>query len=273
MPAINDISTYISSIKKHNKLSVEDEYSIAIDFVDNGNLDSARKLVLSHLRFVIHIAKSYSGYHLPMNDIIQEGNIGLLKAIKAFDPRKGIKLISFAVHWIKAEIHEYVIKNFRLGNVATTKAQRKLFFNLKKEKNLRNRTWLNANDRKRISDKLNVPEFEINNMEQRLYTNDHFLGVHGSEDNEGSNYFELTDESQDDIANSLSINQEKEILSNKLTKEIAALPEREKHIIESRYLQEKKTTLSDLSAIYNVSMERIRQIEANTLKKLNEKFN
>ena len=220
------IEGYIRAANEYPMLTAEEEKSLAERLYYDGDIEAAKKLVLSHLRFVIHVARGYSGYGLPQADLIQEGNIGLMKAVKRFNPEVGVRLVSFAVHWIKAEIHEYVLRNWRIVKVATTKAQRKLFFNLRKTK--QRLGWFNENE---------VPS---------LYLED-----------KSSNFAaELESENFEEQA------------TEKLGTALANLDERSQEIIKARWLDDEKATLHDLAAKYNVSAERIRQLEANALKKL-----
>lgn len=267
LPSPDNLNYFMNNISTTPLLSEEEETRLAHEYYFNDNLEAAKKLVLSHLRFVAYIANQYKGYNMPITDLIQEGSIGLMKAVKKFDPRKGIRLATFAMQWIKAEIHEFVIKNFRIGNVATTKAQRKLFFNLRKEKNNDENKWLNKEDRKRIADKLNVPEYEIDNMEQRIYNYDHYLGVPNQEEGEEQNTFELEDKNSDH-SHAFFDNQESDNNILKLESALDILNDRDKDIIKSRWLNEEKAPLKELAEKYSISMERVRQIEKNALIKL-----
>jgi RNA polymerase sigma-32 factor len=269
LPSTDNLNSFMSHISNIPILSEEEEVRLAHEHYFNDNIEAAKKLVLSHLRFVSFIANQYKGYNLPLSDLIQEGTIGLMKAVKKFDPRKGIRLVSFAVHWIKAEIHEFVVKNFRIGNVATTKAQRKLFFNLRKEKSHNGNNWITQDERKRISEKLNVSEVEIDTMEQRLFNYDHYLGIPDDDNGEDRNYFELEDHNSDHTSAFLN-NQESENSTSKLKLALDILSERDKDIIQARWLNEEKAPLRELAEKYSISMERVRQIEKNALLKLKE---
>jgi len=266
--SVGTFDAYLNLVKQMPKLSSEQEYDLAIKFRDQGDVEAARQLVMGNLGFVVHVAKGYSGYGLPMPDIVQEGNVGLMKAVKRFDPEIGVRLITFAVHWIKAEIHEYVIKNWGIVKVATTKTQRKLFFNLRKSKE--NTGWLSNDEATAIAGDLNVEVSCVYEMEKRL----------GNRDMP----FDLSADASDDdsyVAPASYLQQHgadpAEVLENAdwegrgqqaLAKAIATLDERSKGILESRWLVEKKSTLHELAERYQVSAERIRQLEQNAMKKL-----
>ena len=231
------------------------------------DLEAARELVMAHLRFVIHIAKGYTGYGLPLEDLIQEGNVGLMKAVKRFDSDFGVRLVSFAVHWIRAEIHEYVLRNWRVVKIATTKAQRKLFFNLRKHK--KSLSWLSASETKAVADDLGVTEKEVNEMEKRLSSHDMMFDLSTDDDDDKafspSAYLPSPDS---DPAEAVEKDQWRNSTIQKMQESLSHLDERSKDIISSRWLTEKKETLHELADRYNVSAERIRQIEANAIKKL-----
>jgi RNA polymerase sigma-32 factor len=222
---------------------------------------------MSHLRFVVHIAKSYSGYGLPQADLIQEGNIGLMKAVKRFDPHVGVRLVSFAVHWIKAEIHEFVLKNWRIVKVATTKAQRKLFFNLRKSK--KRLGWFTHAEVQKVAEELGVSTKEVLQMEARMSSQDQAFDL--TNDDDESTTFSPAQFLEDKSANveNTVINNDMDVAASKrLYSAIKTLDERSQHIIETRWLSDDKMTLQDLADEYQVSAERVRQIEKNALKKL-----
>ena len=262
-----DLSAYIQAVGSIPVLSVERERELAEDLHDHGNLEAARELVMSHLRFVVHIAKSYSGYGLPQADLIQEGNIGLMKAVKRFDPTVGVRLVSFAVHWIKAEIHEFVLKNWRIVKVATTKAQRKLFFNLRKAK--KRLGWFTHEEVQTVANELGVSTKEVLQMEARMSSQDQAFDLSADDDETGSfapvQYLEdkSTDVEMDVINSDWDTNASKRLYSA-----IKTLDERSQDIIETRWLADDKITLQDLADKYQVSAERVRQIEKNAMKKL-----
>ena len=263
-----DIESYLSSVHAIPILTKEQEQELAIKLYEEDDLDAARMLVIHHLRFVVHIARSYQGYGLPLADIIQEGNVGLMKAVDKYDPNRGVKVISFAVHWIKAEIHEYILKNWRLVKIATTKAQRKLFFNLRSKK--KTLEWLTKEEAEKIAKDLNVEVKDVLHMESRLSSNDSsFDGPSSSDDDEDmmspSQYLE--DKRYDPevlVANA----EAQEVNHDGLTEALKMLDDRSKDILQRRYLSDDKATLHDLADEYNVSAERIRQIESGALKKL-----
>ena len=249
-------------------LTPEQEKELAYKLYENNDLEAARQLVLSHLRFVIHIARSYSGYGLPLADIIQEGNVGLMKAVDRFDPNRGVKVVSFAVHWIKAEIHEYILKNWRMVKIATTKAQRKLFFNLRSKK--KTLDWLTPEEAEKIAKDLNVEVKDVLHMEGRLTSHDaSFDGPVGSDDE--SDILSPSQFLEDRSFSPEILVEEQEVAdhnSKELTMALAELDDRSKDIIARRYLADKKETLHDLADEYSISAERVRQIENGALKKL-----
>ena len=262
-----DLSAYIQAVGSIPVLSVERERELAEDLHDHGNLEAARELVMSHLRFVVHIAKSYSGYGLPQADLIQEGNVGLMKAVKRFDPSKGVRLVSFAVHWIKAEIHEYVLRNWRIVKVATTKAQRKLFFNLRSAK--KQLAWLSNDEAHAVAADLGVDVTEVRRMEGRLSSVD--VAFDASDSDDDSSYVAqvhyLEDRSQDP-AMLLEADNWEESNHQSLVQALEGLDERSRDILQSRWLTDNKATLHDLADRYGVSAERIRQLEKAAMKKL-----
>ena len=264
----SDIDKYLSQVYKIPVLTREEELELTTEFFETEDVKLAHKLVISHLRFVVHIAKSYAGYGLPLADIIQEGNVGLLKAVTKFDPNKGVRLVSFAVHWIKAEIHEFILKNWRIVKIATTKAQRKLFFNLRSKK--KNTGWLTDEEAKRIAKELDVSVKEVMHMENRLNSADSpFDAPTEVEDNEKafspSQYLEDNSFNPEDIAEQKNY---EDVNHTALLKNISALDKRSQDIIRARWLDDNKTTLNELADKYSVSAERIRQIEATAFKKL-----
>lgn len=264
--SVGTFDSYLSLITKMPRLSAEEEYELAVRYRDNDDLEAARQLVMSNLRFVAHIARGFSGYGLPLADIVQEGNIGLMKAVKRFDPDMGVRLVSFAVHWIKAEIHEYVIKNWRLVKVATTKAQRKLFFNLRKLK--KDLNHLSPEEAEVIAENLDVDVKTVYEMERRMDGSDISIDP-------------ITDDSDDQVAPIHYLVQQgadpAQILENSdwehsredlLMSALGKLDPRSQDILQSRWLNPEKATLHDLADRYSVSAERIRQLEQNAMKKL-----
>ena len=267
VPHNGSIEGYIQAVSTIDMLSAEEERELALRLREDEDIDAARKLVMSHLRFVVHIAKSYSGYGLPQADLIQEGNIGLMKAVKRFDPSVGVRLVSFAVHWIKAEIHEFVLKNWRIVKVATTKAQRKLFFNLHKAK--KRLGWFSHEEVQTVANELGVSTKEVLQMEARMSSQDQAFDLSADDDENGSfapvQYLE--DKSED--VESTVINDDWDANATKrLYSAMKTLDERSQDIIETRWLADDKTTLQDLADKYQVSAERVRQIEKNAMKKL-----
>jgi len=261
------IEAYVQSVNQFSMLSAEEEKQLAERLYHEGDLEAAKKLVMSHLRFVVYIAKSYAGYGLAQADLIQEGNVGLMKAVKRFDPSVGVRLVSFAVHWIKAEIHEYVIRNWRMVKIATTKAQRKLFFNLRKAK--KRLGWFSHDEVATVAESLNVSTKDVLEMESRLNAQDQSFDVSASDDDEGS--FAPVQYLEDKSANVSQVveaeNTQKHI-KNKLYAALTTLDERSQDIVNSRWLAEPKATLHDLAARYKISAERVRQLEDNAIKKL-----
>lgn len=263
-----NLSAYIQAVGGIAVLSAERERELAERLYYDECVDSARELVLAHLRFVVHIARSYSGYGLAEADLIQEGNVGLMKAVKRFDPNKGVRLVSFAVHWIKAEMHEYILRNWRIVKVATTKAQRKLFFNLRSQK--KSLGWLSAEEARAIAADLGVDESEVTRMEGRLSGRDVAFDAPVDSDDEESwqapQHF-LTD-GQMDPGQLVEAEDFAEDSAAKLQMALADLDDRSRDILERRWLLDSKSTLHELAEEYQVSAERIRQLEANALKKM-----
>ncbi|MBT3410916.1 MAG: RNA polymerase sigma factor RpoH [Halieaceae bacterium] len=267
VPGAN-LAAYVQAVGSIPVLSPERERELAEDLFYNDNLTAARELVMSHLRFVVHIARSYSGYGLAEADLIQEGNVGLMKAIKRFDPEKGVRLVSFAVHWIKAEMHEYILRNWRIVKVATTKAQRKLFFNLRSKK--KSLSWLSADEAKAVAEDLGVDVKEVHRMEGRLTSRDLAYDMSTDSDDDDAwqapQYY-LEDHSSDP-AQTVEEGDWKQNSQAQLHSALADLDERSRNILVQRWLAEDKSTLHELADQYGVSAERIRQLEANAMKKL-----
>lgn len=264
------IESYLQAVSTIPMLSADEEKALAEKLQDSGDLNAARALIMSHLRFVAHIAKSYSGYGLPQADLIQEGNVGLMKAVKRFDPTVGVRLVSFAVHWIKAEIHEYVLKNWRIVKVATTKAQRKLFFNLRKNK--KRLGWFNHEEVQTVANELGVSEKDVREMESRMSSQDMGFDLNADED-DGATQSQfspvqyLTDQSSD-LAETVEEEQWQDNSNQRLFSALNTLDDRSQDIIRARWLAEEKETLQDLTAKYQVSAERVRQLEKSAMKKL-----
>ncbi len=264
----SNVNAYIQTVNTVPVLTVEEEQELAQRLYYQQDLGAARQLVLSHLRFVVHVARSYTGYGLPLADLIQEGNVGLMKAVKRFNPEKGVRLVSFAVHWIKAEMHEYILRNWRIVKVATTKAQRKLFFNLRGRKKSLN--WLSNAEAEAVANDLGVKVVEVRRMEGRLSTYDTpFDGAIDDDDNTSyvapANYLE---DHSADPAQQLEATEWEQNNEQSLHSAIAELDERSRDILSSRWLAEKKATLHQLADKYGVSAERIRQLEQNAMKKM-----
>ncbi len=270
---VGSLEAYIERVSAIPMLSREEELELARRFHDHEDLDAARELVLSHLRFVVHIARGYMGYGLPVADLIQEGNIGLMKAVKRFDPGMGVRLVSFAVHWIRAEIHEFVIRNWRLVRVATTKAQRKLFFNLRRMK--KNLAWLSDEETRAVASELHVQPQEVREMERRLSARDlSFDPAPDAGDDESvaspSLYLPAPEADPADI---IEQDQWDGAVAGSLATALETLDERSRTVIKARWLAEDKKTLQDLADDYGVSAERIRQIESAAIQKLRSAMN
>jgi len=267
VPHSGSIEGYIQAVSSIDMLSAEEERELAVSLREDEDLQAARKLVMSHLRFVVHIAKSYSGYGLPQADLIQEGNIGLMKAVKRFDPTVGVRLVSFAVHWIKAEIHEFVLKNWRIVKVATTKAQRKLFFNLRKAK--KRLGWFTHDEVQTVANELGVSTKEVLQMEARMSSQDQAFDLTADEDETGNFApVQYLEDKSSDVETDVINNDWDTAASKRLYSAIKTLDERSQDIIETRWLADNKITLQDLADKYQVSAERVRQIEKNAMKKL-----
>ena len=264
----SDIDKYLAQVYTIPVLSREEELELTQEFFKTEDVKLAHKLVISHLRFVVHIAKSYAGYGLPLADIIQEGNVGLLKAVKKFDPEKGVRLVSFAVHWIRAEIHEFILKNWRIVKIATTKAQRKLFFNLRSKK--QSTGWLTDDEAKKIAKDLDVSVKEVMHMENRLNSTDSAFDL-GADDEDDERAFSPSQYLEDhSFSPELIVEQEnyEQINHGALLKGVANLDRRSQEIIRSRWLDDEKLTLNELADKFDISAERIRQIESTAFKKL-----
>ncbi|MCX7105866.1 MAG: RNA polymerase sigma factor RpoH [Methylococcales bacterium] len=266
--SVGTFDAYLNLVRQMPRLTADEERDLTLRYRDDGDLEAARELIMTNLRFVVHVARGYSGYGLSMPDIIQEGNVGLMKAVKRFDPDVGVRLVSFAVHWIKAEIHEYVIKNWGIVKVATTKAQRKLFFNLRKSK--KNIGWLSNDEAISIAADLNVDVSDVYEMEKRLGNQDMSFDMPVDDSSEESSSYPSNYLHQYGTDPSI-------LLENSdweghgqdlLSVAMAELDERSFDIISSRWLTEKKSTLHELADRYNVSAERIRQLEQNAMKKI-----
>ncbi|MFZ7096673.1 RNA polymerase sigma factor RpoH [Luteimonas dalianensis] len=266
---IGSLDAYIGAVYQIPVLSAEDEQALAHRYRDQEDLDAAQELVHSHLRFVVHVARGYMGYGLPLGDLVQEGNIGLMKAVKRFDPAVGVRLVSFAVHWIRAEMHEYILKNWRIVKVATTKAQRKLFFNLRKSK--KRLGWLNAEEVSTVARELNVPEREVLEMESRLSGRDIGFDAPVDDDSErippAPEAYLVSEEGDPAVAYEREDRRDHRL--ELLREGLAELDDRSRDIIQRRWLNpDSKDTLQELADEYGVSAERIRQVEANALKKM-----
>ncbi len=267
---IGNLDAYTSLIHTIPVLTAEEEYELATRLQNDGDLEAAQRLVMSHLRFVARIAKGYSGYGLPVADLIQEGNIGLMKAVKRFNPDKGVRLVSFAVHWIRAEIHEYVIRNWRIVKIATTKAQRKLFFNLRSAK--QRLGWLNQEEVEAVAEDLGVTPANVMEMERRLAQPDTSFDLPADSDDEETHFSPvayLAAPDNSDPSQQLEQDNFSDYQQQKLANALSTLDERSRDIISQRWLNdEDKATLHTLADQYQVSAERIRQIENNAMKKL-----
>ncbi len=263
-----DLSAYVTSVNSIAILSAEEEHELARRYYHEEDLEAARQLVLAHLRFVVHLARSYSGYGLSQADLIQEGNVGLMKAVKRFNPDMGVRLVSFAVHWIKAEIHEFILRNWRIVKIATTKAQRKLFFNLRSAK--KSLGWLSNDEAKAVADDLGVDAAVVRQMEGRMSSYDMAFDADADADDDEAYmapaYF-LEDDSSD-MAREIEETEWEEEQTSSLHMAMSQLDERSRDIITSRWLADEKATLHDLAAKYNVSAERIRQLEQNAMNKV-----
>ncbi|GLR76550.1 RNA polymerase sigma factor RpoH [Aliivibrio sifiae] len=267
----DSVDSYLRSVNSYPMLTVTEERELAERLHYKEEIEAAKELILSHLRFVVHVARGYSGYGLPLADLIQEGNVGLMKAVKRFNPEVGVRLVSFAVHWIKAEIHEYVLRNWRIVKVATTKAQRKLFFNLRKNK--KRLGWFNNGEVEAVAKDLGVAPSEVREMESRLAAQDSTFEAPAEDDDRDMAFtapvYYLEDK-QSDVAHSLEEDNWEDYTNNRLASAIATLDDRSQHIVQSRWLADEKVTLQELADTYQVSAERIRQLEKNAMKKLKD---
>jgi RNA polymerase sigma-32 factor len=265
---LGSFDAYADRVSRIPVLSREDELALATRLRRDGDLEAARQLVMSHLRFVLHIARGYHGYGLPLGDLVQEGNVGLMKAVKRYDPDQGVRLVSFAVHWIRAEIHDYVLRNWRLVKVATTKAQRKLFFNLRRMK--KNLAWLSADETAAVARDLGVSPAEVTEMEQRLAARDMtFDPAPDSDDEDGgygpAQYLPAPDADPAELAESEEWDSD---VSQRLASAVAQLDARSQAVLRRRWMGDDKATLHELAAEYGVSAERIRQIEVAAMKRI-----
>src|SRR6185436_17673635 len=266
--ALGSVDAYINAVHQIPVLTLDEEQALARRYNGEDDLDAAKRLVMSHLRFVVHVARGYNGYGLQMGDLIQEGNIGLMKAVKRFDPQIGVRLVSFAVHWIRAEMHEFILRNWRIVKVATTKAQRKLFFNLRKSK--KRLGWMNAEEVRTVAKDLGVPEATVLEMEARLQGHDIAFDAPTNQDDEDarpSPAAYLVDHGASPDAR-LEIESEGEHQLEVLGRGLAQLDARSRDIVRRRWLSDNKVTLQELADEYGVSAERIRQIESNAMKKI-----
>ncbi len=267
-PGVN-LGAYISTVNQIPILTAEQEKELAERYYYDQDLDAAKMLVMSHLRFVVHIARSYAGYGLPQGDLIQEGNLGLMKAVNRFEPSMGVRLVSFAVHWIKAEIHEYVIRNWRIVKIATTKAQRKLFFNLRSLK--KSSKKLTLEEARSIANDLNVTPEQVLEMEGRLTAYDAAFEAQGDDDDDSSSHVApvlYLEDSRYDPARLVEDEDWEEQSNSALHNAMDQLDDRSRNILQRRWLDDDKSTLHELAAEYNVSAERIRQLEKNAMEKI-----
>ncbi len=264
---VGSLDAYIGGVNAIPVLSQEEEQRLARLFREHNDLDAARRLVMSQLRFVVHIARGYNGYGLPLGDLIQEGNIGLMKAVKRFDPDVGVRLVSFAVHWIRAEIHEYVLRNWRLVKIATTKAQRKLFFNLRKAKKYLG--WLSQDETEAIASDLGVSPSEVTEMEKRMASHDLAFDPTPGEDEERA-YAPAHYLPSPTLDPEQLVEQDdwRETTNERLAAALEDLDDRSREILEARWLSDRKSTLQDLATRYGISAERVRQIEQRAIKTL-----
>ena len=269
---IGSLDSYMQTVGAIPILSKDEEQALAKRLRDDDDLDAARELVMSHLRFVAHIARGYTGYGLQLGDLIQEGNVGLMKAVKRFDPDVGVRLVSFAVHWIRAEIHEFVLRNWRVVKVATTKAQRKLFFNLRKAK--KNLSWLSADETKAVADDLGVSPQEVTEMEKRLAARDLTFDPAPVEDDDERSFAPAGYLTHSDLDPAQEVERDdwQQNSHDRLAEAMATLDDRSRAILADRWLAQEKRTLHELADEFGVSAERIRQIEGNALKKLRGKL-
>jgi RNA polymerase sigma-32 factor len=265
---VGSLDAYIDRVSQIPVLSKDEEIALATRFRNEADLEAARQLVLSHLRFVVHIARGYLGYGLPMGDLVQEGNVGLMKAVKRFDPGVGVRLVSFAVHWIRAEIHEYVLRNWRLVKVATTKSQRKLFFNLRRMK--KNLAWLSEEETQAVARDLGVEASDVREMEQRLSARDMSFDPMPESDEEESSYSPAMYLPAANADPAIEVEREEwdEDSSDRLELALEKLDERSRTILRRRWMTDDKATLHELAEEYGISAERVRQVETNAINKL-----
>ena len=271
VPQSGSIEAYMQSAYSIPMLTAEREHELATRLFETNDLNAAQELIMSHLRFVIHIAKGYAGYGLPQADLVQEGNVGLMKAVKRFNPEVGVRLVSFAVHWIKAEIHEFVLRNWRIVKVATTKAQRKLFFNLRKNK--KRLGWFSNEEVTTVADTLGVSEKDVLEMESRMSNQDQAFELSSDDDDGGASLGNFSpaqylEDKQSDLATSVEDANWEDHANQRLSTALVALDERSQDIIRTRWLNEDKSTLQELADKYQISAERVRQLEKNALGKL-----
>jgi len=267
-----DLTAYIASVNSIAILTPEQELELAKQYYYEDNVDAARQLVLAHLRFVVHMSKTYSGYGLSQADLIQEGNVGLMKAVKRFNPEVGVRLVSFAVHWIKAEMHEYILRNWRIVKIATTKAQRKLFFNLRSSK--KRLGWLNNEEAEAMAQDLGVDAKVVRQMEGRMASYDTAFDADSDSDDDAAYKapaYYLEDQSSD-LASSVEEAEWEEVTNNSLHQAMSELDDRSKDILNSRWLSDNKSTLHELADRYGISAERIRQLEKNAMNKIKAKM-
>ena len=267
-----DLTAYIASVNSIAMLTPEQELELAKQYYYEDNVDAARQLVLAHLRFVVHMSKTFSGYGLSQADLIQEGNVGLMKAVKRFNPEVGVRLVSFAVHWIKAEMHEYILRNWRIVKIATTKAQRKLFFNLRSSK--KRLGWLNNEEAEAMAQDLGVDAKVVRQMEGRMASYDAAFDADSDSDDEAAYKapaYYLEDQASD-LATNVEEDEWEEVTNNSLHSAMSELDDRSKDILNSRWLSENKATLHELADRYGISAERIRQLEKNAMNKIKIKM-
>ena len=267
-----NLESYIQNVSQVAILSADQERDLADRLFYHEDVEAARELVFAHLRFVVHIAKSYSGYGLNQGDLIQEGNVGLMKAVKRFNPEVGVRLVSFAVHWIKAEMHEYILRNWRIVKIATTKAQRKLFFNLRSSK--KRLGWLNNEEAEAMAQDLGVDAKVVRQMEGRMASYDTAFDADSDSDDEAAYKapaYYLEDQSSD-LASNVEDSEWEEVTNNSLHAAMSELDDRSKDILNSRWLSENKATLHELADRYGISAERIRQLEKNAMNKIKAKM-
>jgi RNA polymerase sigma-32 factor len=267
-----DLTAYIASVNSIAMLTPEQELELAKQYYYEDNVDAARQLVLAHLRFVVHMSKTFSGYGLSQADLIQEGNVGLMKAVKRFNPEVGVRLVSFAVHWIKAEMHEYILRNWRIVKIATTKAQRKLFFNLRSSK--KRLGWLNNEEAEAMAQDLGVDAKVVRQMEGRMASYDAAFDADSDSDDEAAYKapaYYLEDQASD-LATKVEEDEWEEVTNNSLHSAMSELDDRSKDILNSRWLSDTKATLHELADRYGISAERIRQLEKNAMNKIKVKM-